>query len=59
MKIFFDIDLINFSRKRIKLKKAYQFYAPKNKLGTLIGNIFNYAGPLTFKTEKNIRNNKI
>lgn len=49
-RIFFLIDLINFS----KLDNKNQFKAPKNKFFTLLNNIFNYAGLLTYSSEKMI-----
>ncbi|UYI78229.1 MAG: glycosyltransferase family 4 protein [Fusobacterium varium] len=50
MENFFLIDLINFS----KLDSKNQFRAPKNKFFTLMNNIFNYAGLLTYSSEKMI-----
>ncbi|AVQ28633.1 hypothetical protein C4N20_11235 [Fusobacterium ulcerans] len=50
MENFFLIDLINFS----KLDNKNQFKAPKNKFFTLLNNIFNYAGLLTYSSEKMI-----
>lgn len=46
---FFDITLLNFSKD--KTNDIDNFQTPKNKIGTLISNVFNYAGGLTYQSE--------
>ena len=57
---FFDITLLNFSKD--KTNDIDNFQTPKNKTGTLISNIFNYAGGLTYQSEikilKKMKNKK-
>lgn len=60
MSKFFDMTLLNFSKD--KTNDIDNFQTPKNKTGTLISNIFNYAGGLTYQSEikilKKIKNEK-
>lgn len=59
LQLFFNVDVINFSRKNpkkvVRTKENYYQMAPtKNKLEGLIANIFNYAGYLNRRNETEI-----